>query len=136
MREAGWRLSPVGYVTLVVTPKKLAQPREVIYGLNRPSFCSERMCIEEFMVVLIWLLFSVERSNAIRSALYGVRVPLLRIPEEECVAKEFSFCCVAGRAVTLYFGRGRTTREKSSQQFRDFDATMDFPGEDISYIRC
>ena len=37
--EGSWRLSPVGYVALVVTPKKLAQPGEVICGLLQSNFC-------------------------------------------------------------------------------------------------
>ena len=90
------------------------------------------MCFEELVVVLFWLLFSVERSNAIRSARYGVRVPLLCVPEEECVAKRIPFFLAVGRAVVISFLGGRgTTHEKSSQQSRDYDATMGFPGEDI-----
>ena len=89
------------------------------------------MCLEELTVVLFCLLFSVERSNAIRSVQHGVRVPLLHTPEEECVAKTISFCFAVGRAAVISFWGGRSTHEKSRQQSRDYDATMGFPGEDI-----
>ena len=123
--------SPVGYVVVQTTTKKLVQLGEIISRFHHLAFSFGTMCFEELMVVSICLLFSVERSNAAQAVQQGVRVPLLCFLGDECVSKEILFY-VAGGAVIVFRG-GRTTHGKSRQQIRDFDATMGFPGEDI---RC
>ena len=93
---------------------------------------SGTMSYEGFLVVLRCLQFFAVRSKESLALQHGVVVPLLYFWEEECVSKEFFVFTVAGGAVAGFPRRGRTTRKWSRHQFRDFDSTRGYPGEDIS----
>ena len=90
------------------------------------------MGYEGFLVVLKCLQFFAVRSTESLAVQYGVVVPLLYFWGEECVSKEFSVFTIAGGAAMGFPRGGRTTRKESRYQFRNFDSTRGYPGEDIS----
>ena len=92
---------------------------------------SELMGYEGFLVVLKCLQLFAVRSTESLAMQYGVAVPLLQFWGEECVSNEFSAFTVVGRAATGFPRGGRTTRNESEYQSRNFDSTRGFPGEDI-----
>ena len=88
------------------------------------------MQYDDFLVVLICLLFVFVRLTESLRMLHGVRVPLLRSWGEERVAKESPVFYVVGAAITVFSREGRTAYTKRRQEDREFDSTKGFPGED------
>ena len=89
------------------------------------------MCFEASLVVLGYLLFCVERSKVTLVLYHAVVGPLVPDWGEECFSKEILVVWVVGGATSNTNG-GRATPQKRMRLKGAYDATMGFPGEDIT----
>ena len=89
------------------------------------------MFFEDSMVALGCFLFCVERSKVFLILYHVVAGPLVPDWDEECSSNEILVVWVAGGAAANTNG-GRDTLQKRMQLTGAYDATMGFPGEDIT----
>ena len=84
--------------------------------------------VEDLLVFWGFCLFFVERFNESLDLYHAVRESLVPIWGEKCVVNAILVVWATGGAETYTKG-GRATREKR-QEYREFDCTKGFQGED------
>ena len=89
---------------------------------------------EDFLMVLVGLLFTVEISKASLTIAQVVAVPLCCCMGDECGAKETYKEYVVGRAVKEPCG-GRGILVKIRHVW-DYNPTRGYPGQDITLSCC
>ena len=90
------------------------------------------MDYEGRLVVLLCLLSFAERLKETCSVHNGMGVPLLCFVGEKRVAKVILVFATVGRAAVCFSPGGRAAWTASRHKSREYDATMGYPGEDIS----
>ena len=98
--------------------------------MGGPTCFEIEMFSEEFYVFFVCSIFCGLRSNEVQQLLWGMGGPTQWGWDEEGVAKETLFWIVVMGDRLLSTG-GRASLQKNGQ-YRDYDDTMGYPGEDVS----
>ena len=93
------------------------------------SFCSVGMDFADLLVVLCFLLLTVERLKKSLGMFHAVRVPLSQLRGERIVSNAIVRMYVVGRAAAEP-SRGRAVLVRS-RKHREFNPTRGYPGQDI-----
>ena len=88
------------------------------------------MCFEDLLVVSFCLLSSVARLKECRTLYHAVVEPLVPSSAEKCVVKEIQLVHVVSGAAARPNGGSGILQE--SRQYRDFDPTRGYAGQDIT----
>ena len=114
------------------TPEMLRSTRGNLIGIGLPIFVRGKRCSDDLFVSFCCLVqYALARSKETSVEWYGVRGPLPLFWGEEFVRKSNVF---AGQVLFRDVINATCESAKSQQlKTREFDETLGFPGEDITF---